>query len=422
MMSKISLARFQTLMVFLTLLANLSVATSSAQIDTALRIVACDCKDAIKIPVSRVGGYGVTRPPQGYGEVQEVTAATFKTKTVFSEEHNSAWYLLTFEDSGEAIIEIFPFQRTDDYDFLLFPFSDSTDCAQILAGKLKPVRGNLSRNDTATRGVTGLSGNVKDDFYPEGPGSQFSRSLQVKTGDKYFLVLDNVYPDGKGHRVNVSMVREVDVRGKVVDEEGQPRVAEITLYDSKGLEQQKTMTDTQGRYQMIAKIQENRDYNIIIDADGSFFAAEKLNTSKLSKERANFISFRSIVPKLKKGNKYTVGNLNFFGDEAVLVPQSIPSLTALYHLMKKNKKLVIQIEGHVNGIGAPTGTLDSVHYQELSDARANTVYQYLKHRGIQESRMSTVGYGDKFMLFPTPRNFHEQHANRRVEIKVVSFE
>ena len=85
--------------------------------------------------------------------------------------------------------------------------------------------------------------------------------------------------------------------------------------------------------------------------------------------------------------------------------------------MEKNKKMVIRIEGHVND---PLGTFNRESKQSLSESRANTVYEYLLGKGIKEERMSKIGFGDRHILYPQPKNEDEQEKNRRVEINVIS--
>jgi outer membrane protein OmpA-like peptidoglycan-associated protein len=86
--------------------------------------------------------------------------------------------------------------------------------------------------------------------------------------------------------------------------------------------------------------------------------------------------------------------------------------------MKKNKQMKIQIEGHING-GELSKSTESFK-QLLSEQRTETIFNYLKNKGIDTSRMSKIGYADKYMLFLKPINDYENEANRRVEIKIVS--
>jgi outer membrane protein OmpA-like peptidoglycan-associated protein len=112
-----------------------------------------------------------------------------------------------------------------------------------------------------------------------------------------------------------------------------------------------------------------------------------------------------------------VGNINFYGDSPELLPKSLGSVRALYMLMRKNAKLQIQIEGHVN---APHSDPKIEKYQKLSEWRARTVYEYLLDKGIAAGRMAPVGLSNREMLFPDARNEREMAANRRVEVKVLS--
>lgn len=391
---------------------------SFAQADSTLKRVACDCDSAIQLKIYKWASYGFTQAPEGFGKVQEIKAKANSSKTAFEQEHHSAWYLLEFNISGELVFEITPKDKKDDYDFLLFPYKDSLTCKDILNEKVKAIRGNLSRNDTSNRSITGLSGNVQNEFSGKGIGAQFSKSIAVKAGEKYILVLDNVYEGGKGHKLNFAFVKEVNIAGQVVNDEGKPLVAEVTLYDNKGLEVNKTNSDAKGDYKMEAVLTENTDYSLSFTADNSFVGAEIINTKNLKDSTNNFVNIKTVLPQLKKGKKYKVGNLNFYGDSPKLLPRSTPSLISLYHLMRKNKDMKIQIEGHING-GELSKSTES-YKQNLSEQRAETVFNYLKEKGIDTTRMSKIGYSDKYMLFPNPKNEYEHEANRRVEIKVMS--
>lgn len=390
-----------------------------AQGESDLKRISCDCSEAVLIVIDQSTSYGKTIAPEGYGKSKEFPTDRKMAVPLFRDEHNSAWYLLQFQKDGEAIMEVIPSRAEDDYDFALFPYTDSSSCRDIALGVLKPLRTNLSRNDSTNRGVTGLSGNVSNEFKSEGPGNQFSKSIQVKSGDRYLLVLDNVYPNGKGHLLRVSMVQSLTVAGTVVDEKGLPKVADLTLFDSRGVAQIKTQTDELGKYSFVAKVQPKLNYNLVFSADQSFFAAEDINTEKLKTADSPLLTLHSVLPKLRKGAKYPVGAIQFMPNEAQFVNGAYASLTALYHLMNRNKNLKIQIEGHVNGGKRDPG--DEASYIDLSYRRAVAVLQFLVKKGIDLQRIEPVGRGSKEMLFPNPIYESEHQANRRVEIKVIQF-
>ena len=129
-------------------------------------------------------------------------------------------------------------------------------------------------------------------------------------------------------------------------------------------------------------------------------------------------NIKTILPKLKKGNKYKLGAINFYGNSPAPLPEAYSSIKALLKLMKKNPQMVIQIQGHVN---CPICEFGEDYLQKLSEKRAKSISSYLIENDIKKERISTIGFGDKFMLFPHPKNNEEQIQNRRVEIKVISY-
>ncbi|MFI5164536.1 MAG: OmpA family protein, partial [Bacteroidia bacterium] len=330
----------------------------------------------------------------------------------FEKEHNSAWYYFNVMYDGDLVLEITPSKSDDDYDFLLFKWTDSSFCRNLVSKKTLPVRTNLARTGKDDNGVTGLSGFSDKEFIHAGPGKTFSKSLPVKKGERYYLVLDNVYHDGGGHIIKLGYEKEVQINGIILNDDNQPIKAEVILADEKGKEVAKTESDSiTGKYNMTVKLWESAPYTISFENDSFFIDSKQITTDyKLN-------DIKTVLPKLKGGKKYTLGGINFYGNLPVLLPESHASVNALYRLMKKNKNMVIRIEGHVND---PNFTSEPAFRQELSEHRATTIYNYLVSRNIAKERMSIIGFGNKYMLYPHPKNEEEEGKNMRVEINVIS--
>jgi len=225
---------------------------------------------------------------------------------------------------------------------------------------------------------------------------------------------------------------EVTINGIVLNEENQPLIAEISLSDKDGKDVDSTVSGNDGKYKFKAKLKKKEDYLLTYYNDSSFISSKVINVSTPRKPYKNL---KTILPKLKDGNKYILENLNFESDTSQLVSVSLPSLEALHKLMKKNKSLVIRIEGHVNYPNhypnpkkpkvsnryVPPGMRIGEFSQWLSEERAKMVFNYLIAKGIKEKRMSTIGFGAKKMLFPDTHSESEMAQNRRVEISVISF-
>lgn len=393
---------------------------SNAQNDSVSRYkpVSADCSRAIPLKIFKRSDYGPTVAPEGFGELKEITAKSRNSTIAFEKEHNTAWYLLTMYFDGEIIFDIIPVDSNDDYDFILYHYTDSSFCTLLKENRATVVRSNIRRNDTVTKGRTGLAAGAENELQAQGPGAQYSKSLKVKKREQYMLVLDNVYKNGKGHTLKFNYIKEVNISGIVRNDEGKKLAATVTLSDGNGLTVAETKANDSGQYSLSARINEFTDYQLTFIENGSFSAVETINTRQL-KDSGSFSNIRTILPKLKKGKKYKMGNINFYGSSPELLPGSYPSVHALYKLMMHNRKMKIQIEGHVN---APGFNPDEEQYQKLSEWRANTIYNYLLEHGIEKDRMDAVGLSNRFMLFPRPLSEEQQAANRRVEINVISFD
>ncbi|MGC9330477.1 MAG: OmpA family protein [Bacteroidales bacterium] len=103
----------------------------------------------------------------------------------------------------------------------------------------------------------------------------------------------------------------------------------------------------------------------------------------------------------------------FAFNQSELLPSSYHSLEKLSQLLKKHKILEIEIRGHTDNIGS------NWYNKRLSVARAEAVYQFLIESGIDASRLTYHGFGNKE---PVANNDTEEgrQLNRRVEVKVVS--
>jgi outer membrane protein OmpA-like peptidoglycan-associated protein len=224
--------------------------------------------------------------------------------------------------------------------------------------------------------------------------------------------------------------KEVEIRGQVLDDNNQPIVAEVTLTDANGNEIAATITKSNGEYKLKAVIDEEGTSFILYFNDQSFISSKILTKADYAGK-----PLKTVLPKLKGGKKYTLENFNFVGDTSQLLPESRPTLQALYKLMKKNKTLTIEIAGHVNypknwgdvNRTKPKGDTYFPAYmtyaqfnQWLSEERAKMVYNYLVKKGIDAKRMKAVGFGSTQMMYPDAENEYEYMRNRRVEIKVVS--
>lgn len=118
------------------------------------------------------------------------------------------------------------------------------------------------------------------------------------------------------------------------------------------------------------------------------------------------------VTAAKKGDKLKLKNLNFYGNSGKVLPESEPILDDLLKVMQDNRKLRIDIQGHICcQFNDPDG---------IAKMRAESVYNYLIENGVDKKRLKCQSFGGTKPLHRIPeQSSREQIENRRVEIEIL---
>jgi outer membrane protein OmpA-like peptidoglycan-associated protein len=121
------------------------------------------------------------------------------------------------------------------------------------------------------------------------------------------------------------------------------------------------------------------------------------------------------------GTVIVMEGFQFIGGRHIPLPESMPKLEELYRVMRENDSLSIEIAGHICCMGGEPGDgLDwDTGLENLSQARANFVRDYLISRGVDGKRMIARGYGSRVPLIFPELNESDAQKNRRVEIKIT---
>jgi outer membrane protein OmpA-like peptidoglycan-associated protein len=377
--------------------------------------IAADCKNAIKLSSEKKGFYGPTVAPKGFGKVLDIKACDKQDIFTFEKERNSAWYYFVVPDDGDVIVEIKSVNPKNDYDFMIFKWTDSCLCDNIKQGYVLPVRTNLSHSEKKEGiPVTGLSAQAESEFIPVGVGEEFSKSITVKKGEKYYVAIDNVHPKGDGHTIKLYYLKEITIAGTVNDENKKAVPATVWLEDANEKTISTVKCNREGRYTLNAKIKNDEYYTLLYSSDSTFTECRQILLNEFAKTNYIQKELKTTVLKLTKGKKYILSGLSFNTANGVhLFPSSYPALNTLARLLLKSKELKIKIEAHVNN---PLVAANSGPDKKLGEDMANEVYNYLIRKGVDSTRMQTVSYGSLYMLYEKPRSVEEIEANNRIEI------
>lgn len=413
------------LRVFIIVTFILASKTLSAQELLQLDNNVADCATAIDITGLNTI---LASAPIGVGNWNEIQSPK-KSLYAFKKEHHTVWYKFKVQQSCQLLFRITPDNPKNDYDFILYKADGEKTCRSIRKGELKPVRTNISRPTEINKGITGLSSNGKSAYVHEGKGNNWSLPLDVLAGEVYYLVLDNVYENGQGHRIDFLYknchgirkdgVKPLSVNINVKDAKTKRLIkGQIIIVDeSQGYPNYDTVYNKRGSSLFYA-IKPNIYYSYEVRSEEYLYQKGIFRMDSNSRERTRKIDVELI--QVKVGESFELQDLYFAGGKATVVRKSYPTLRKLLAIMKDNPGLRIEVQGHVNLPASNKKHYSEEHYNQLSVARAQTVKQYLDQRGIESSRMSVSGFGYSKMIYPKATTPEQMQRNRRVVIKITA--
>lgn len=407
----------------------------------------CNCALLIKDTI-----FGPTNSPSGFGKEMEISGSK-NSLYEFEKEHNTVWYYFKTPFDCDLTLDITPLNLNDDYDFILYKYNGVSFCKDVKNKTITPVRSCISRNNKNIGSKTGLSNEAVDNYIHSGPGPSYSKVLQVKRGETYYLVVDNVYPNGKGHTINLHyrnckkpvVVNDKNKTNKNTNQnktkqkssetnkatEPEKSTVNINIVDKKTGELVKAnirvyvkkykLEDPLFKYDSVSSstfsVEGTSTYLIKISAYNYFELTKEV---KLTGKSENLI-IKAELDKIEVGANVIFDNILFYGNQAKFLPESANVLEGILKTLTQNTKMTIEIHGHVN---CPTTMSDCDKMenfnQQLSVARAKAVYDYLVENGVEENRLSFRGFGSSKMLYPEAKSEAQMKLNRRVEIKIVT--
>jgi outer membrane protein OmpA-like peptidoglycan-associated protein len=199
----------------------------------------------------------------------------------------------------------------------------------------------------------------------------------------------------------------------------------VTDYDSKrlidadvmvkGLNPRKTMV-FKGISDTIMDLKKYRLYTVSVVKEGYMYFAHKFWPD----EAAVHLERIELKP-LMQGVRTSIEDIYFLGDETEIYYKSLPALEELITFLAINPTLKVQVIGHANGPITEMKRNSDAYYRKASEKRAVAVVDYLVQHGIERSRLTTKGVGNKQMMYPDPQTEWQVSSNRRIEIEVTGF-
>ena len=163
-------------------------------------------------------------------------------------------------------------------------------------------------------------------------------------------------------------------------------------------------------------------FNIQLDANSEFTVVgrkssflsniEKVSTKGLNRSTTLYLKLELNVQEVTESKNIVLNNINFESGKAALNISTSNDLDRLVLFLKDNATSKLEIQGHTDISGTVAGN------NKLSQARANSIVNYLINKGISKDRLIAKGYGPSVPI-ASNTTVEGKAQNRRVEMKLV---
>lgn len=176
-------------------------------------------------------------------------------------------------------------------------------------------------------------------------------------------------------------------------------------------------TRTTSRYTSLMDINASAYYLVdnvsVKEVTDDHSCIQKLVVKRLEKKKQEVLKNNVFAVLLTgEAKSITFKNVQFETNRSDLKQESFPELEQLLAFLE-NSNVNIEIAGFTDNVGS------SELNQTLSTARAESIKTWLVTRGIEDNRLSTVGYGASNFVADNNSEASRQ-LNRRVEIRLVN--
>ncbi len=161
-----------------------------------------------------------------------------------------------------------------------------------------------------------------------------------------------------------------------------------------------------------AQLDAGSDFTIVGKKASYISNIERITTKGLNRSATLYVQLELAIEEAKVGQTIVLNNIYFETGKATINTAFSPDLEKLVRFLKDNPETRLEIQGHTD----ITGSL--AINNKLSQARAESVVQFLAANGIDKSRLLAKGYGPQVPVASNDTT-EGKAKNRRVEMKVL---
>lgn len=376
-----------------------------------------DCIFAIPINCDQT--YGPTTAPQGAGRIMEVMA-DHRHPNLPEFEHNVVWYKFTVPYNGKLDIAVTQQDLKDDYDMLVYKYTDVYFSNHIQSNKVLPVAVNLSavdssilkkpkkpatpqptgdakadlkakqaaatqarleREKAAEMGTIGMYHEATDIMLTKASNKRHIRSIDVRKNEVYYIMLDNLSPKGSGHSIKVSIhVDAFEVPVSFYDPKAKKNV-DVNLTILEKNTNNRVIAQSEHFKSGHVKFVPGYSYTLYAKREGYFSVYYDFNADRFKQDTL----LRIKMNRAERGTIYPITDV-YFEDEYKLMRESDSSLMNYVQMFKNHPDVTFTIKGFVQTYG-----VDPEHDQLVTLERAKSVKEFFVKNGVPEGNIKTSG-------------------------------
>jgi outer membrane protein OmpA-like peptidoglycan-associated protein/tetratricopeptide (TPR) repeat protein len=179
-------------------------------------------------------------------------------------------------------------------------------------------------------------------------------------------------------------------------------------------------SDASGKFRFIAE--SDKTYKVSAGKQDYFTKAEITNTNGFAREEDDTVmaNVRLVLEKIFRNVQVNISNIYYDYNKASIRTDAAQVLDTLVALLKENPNVTVEIGSHTDSRG------NDAYNMRLSQARAQSVVDYLVQNGISAALLTAKGYGESQLVNKCVNGVkcseEEHQANRRTTFKVTSAE
>ena len=403
-----------------------------------------DIMFAIPLDVDRP--YGPTTAPQGAGRVMEVQADS-KHPNLPEFEHNSVWYKFSVPYNGKLDIAVTQQDLADDYDMLVYKYTDVYFSNHVQYNKVLPIAINMAAPDTtllikpkkpvkgqaaetaadkkakaeaakkarelaaieAAKGTIGMYHDAEPIVLNKEQMARHIRSIDVRKGEVYYILLDKVNPGGAGHTIKVSIhVDAFEVPVTFFDKKLRKNV-DVNLKILEKNTNNRPIVESEHFKGGRVKFVPGFEYTLYAKKEGYFSVFKEFNSNCFKDDT----TLRVPMERAERGTVYSISEI-YFSDESKLMKESDSILIPYVQMFKNHPDVTFLVKGFVHTYG-----IDPEHDKLVSLERAKSVKQFFVSNGIPDEHIRVAGMTDTEIKRAATAAFDPKAKGDDVKINLV---